>query len=222
MKNAITLIAFLFLSALSVSAQSCYHFSNGMSSYQTISGDGTYVYFLVYFDGADSMTASPPCVVPPGVRHTASTFITVTSNSGVQTTGYNSYFDCGTCYLSETAEVVATLGNDTSWDFNWTNEVLCSSAGFIYNVVSDKLVGAHTTNWKQNNNWNGSTCTGYLSCPNGNQNAFCGQTPNRQQWVGHTASDCSYAWAWDWNLSWGQSCFGIGKAGVSQVAKNCD
>jgi hypothetical protein len=146
-KRRLTMLLFFF-SALAASGQSCYHFSNGMSTYQTSTYDPggvctklpngmvgctvPTVHALVYVDGMDPMTATYPCVIPNGTRHTASSSITLTSNTGAQKTGYNSQYGSYNDYLSETTEAILPVGTDTSWNFQWGASLQCSSAGFLW------------------------------------------------------------------------------------------
>lgn len=137
MKKVMVLSALLFISALTASAQSCFHFSNGMSSYQSAHSDGTKVYVSVLIDGADVMTASAPCQIPGSATHTAVASITLTSGSGAKNTGTGTYPGCYSCYLNTAAGAQLAIGSDTTWDGEWWDEVVCSSSGGVYSDYDD-------------------------------------------------------------------------------------
>ena len=114
---------------------------------------------------------------------------------------------------------------NTAYTFTWNGSVYCTFGGSIFGTGGSGLIGFHFTNWAiDKNSYNAvlNNCTANLRCPNGNQNAFCALTPNRQQLTVWGATECSYTYAWDLEVSFESQCFPIGKGGESFTAKNCN
>ena len=216
------------LSALApmASAAGCFHFSNGMSSYfaSSVSSDGLYIYATNSVSGTDSMTATPPCVMPPiqSLHHTATVAPTIRSNSGRTTTAYNSHADCQSCYLSVSGVASMDVATDTSWTLEGDAQTICSSAGLVYSGTSSGFISLHHSNYKF---WDslGSDCQFLLSCPNPpNTNAVCGQPAGVViSWLSK-GNECTFTYLHDIRFSIDGKCFPIGKAVPSNSAIPCD
>jgi hypothetical protein len=167
------------LACVTASAQGCWQFNNGVSSYQTITTDGTNVIAEEYVDGSASMSSTPPCPpVPNNATHTAYATATLTSNSGRQNTANGSDSVCQNCYMISTATAVLPIGTDTSWTASGEGQAVCNMGGVFYSTpFSFQVNFAHSYGVRQSQTPNPPcgcvvTETTYkLQCNNSNGNS---------------------------------------------------
>jgi YD repeat-containing protein len=231
---AFTVGSVLFTSSqMTASAQGCFTYSDNYGVYLSVSGDQTNIYTSVLVDGQGTMniTGGQGCsgINWGNAQHTPQAVNVIADPNGNHVGGQQSGTnECPDCYVSEQnnqSMAYDQSGNTTSYTFTWNGSVYCNFGGTIFGSGGIFGIGIHQTNWlipKNGYDPISNSCTGNLMCPNGNQHAVCGQTPGRQHILLIGPTECSYNYAWDWEINYGSTCYPIGKSGLTFTPNTCD
>jgi hypothetical protein len=143
----VTVALFVVIVCKSGLASSCYHLTPNMGVYINTTSNGATIYTTVTLSGTPSMTATPPCVVPPAGYHYATTgnFLTKgTTRIGNTNIGQH---QCTSCYISSTNTQSADDSDGSDWTFEADWMALCSSAGNLYSGQSIQTLSISTAYW---------------------------------------------------------------------------
>lgn len=185
------------------------------SSYEARSTDGTRIYTSVVVDGAANCSQTIECNCQ--AVHTPHAYNVIGSTGGWSAGG--NY--CPNCYITYTNKqsIVATPGVDYS--FNGQAEVICSEAGVIYDYdFVEEVVRIAASNYIHNGDTSNS-CIYDLSCPNGNAEATCGDSPIYYEYGSKGPTSClNYLHSYDLVID--GVCAGVGVGQVSNYGINCN